>query len=370
MRIALVHDFLAQQGGAERVLKALSELYPNAPIYVWFYDKERVDPYFQTKDIRTSFIQKFPLSNQRYQWYLPLLPTATDSFDLSSYDIVISSSSSFIKGVITLPKTLHVCYCHTPPRYLWTDTHEYVRNLKAPWVLKKVLPFYLNTLRVYDFLSATRVNIFISNSHNVARRIEKYYQRKSVVIYPPVDVEHAALSEIRSNYYLCGGRLMAYKRFDLIIRAFNRLKLPLKIYGDGPQAKFLKSISRTNIEFLSKITDTQKQHYLAQCIAFIHPQEEDLGITPIEAMACGKPVIAFGKGGAIETVIPQQTGVFFYEPSWESLCETIMHFKPESFNPQKIREHALQFSTTRFKTQIKSFIEEEWQKFQHSRPLA
>ena len=363
MKIALVHDFLAQDGGAERVLKAFCEIYPEAPIYVWFYDPQSVDPFFRQKDIRTSFIQRLPLSKRRYQWYLPLLPTATDSLDLSGFDVVLSSSSSFVKGVITQPETLHICYCHTPPRYLWTDTHEYVRNLKKNWIIKKILPFYLTRLRSYDMLSANRVDTFIGNSKNVARRIKKYYGRDSVVIHPPTTIPTGDYRADIGNYFLAGGRLMSYKRFDLVIQAFNKLNVPLKIFGTGPEATTLQSIAKSNIRFEGKVSEEKKHELIKHCRAFINPQNEDLGITPIEAMAFGRPVIGYGEGGNLETVVNGVTGVLFPEQTLESLSEIVLTFDEKKFDSEKIHEHAKQFSEENFKRKIRDFVENEYRNF-------
>ena len=362
MKIALVHDYLTQEGGAEQVLKAFSELYPNAPIYTWFYDKERV-PYFANKDVRTSFLQKLPIGGQNYQWYLPLLPAATESFDLSEFDVVLSSSSSFIKGIITRPETLHICYCHTPPRYLWTDTHEYVENLKRPWFVRKLLPLYMNKLRTYDALSANRVDVFISNSQNVRRRIRKYYKRESLVVYPPVDTHLAPLAETLGNYYITGGRLMSYKRFDVVIKAFNRLKLPLNLRS-GPEMESLQKLAKPNISFLGRISDTTKHELLSKAIAFIHQQEEDLGITPIEAMASGRPVIAYGAGGVFETVENGKTGTFFHEQTWESLYQAVINFDHTAFSPEYIHKHSQKFSLEHFKKNISETIEKQWRAHQ------
>ncbi len=363
MKIALVHDFLVQDGGAERVLKCLSEMYPEAPIYVWFYDPEKVDPYFKTKDVRTSFIQKLPFVKTHYQWYLPLLPAATDSFDFSGYDVVISSSSSFIKGIITPPKTLHICYCHTPPRYLWTDTHEYVRNLRKTSIIKKFLPFYLTKLRMYDALSAQRVDVFVSNSENVARRIKNYYRRDSTVIPPPVEVHEDFMVARQGNYFLSGGRLMAYKRFDLIIKAFNMLRLPLIVFGTGRDERELRRMARDNIVFVGRVDDAKRNQLFAECLAFINPQEEDFGITPVEAMAHGRPVIAFRSGGNLETVDEHVTGEFFDYQTWEHLAETILRFRRERFNSEIIRQHAKNFSVEQFQVRMRKFVLDEWKKY-------
>lgn len=365
MKIALVHDYLSQDGGAERVLLALQTMWPDAPTYVWFYNKENFAGTFEGKDIRTSFIQKLPFGKTHYQWYLPFLPMATERHDLSDFDVVISSASSFAKGIITRPDTLHICYCHTPTRYLWTDTHEYVENLPYNALIKNlVIPPVVSRLRLWDQLSTTRVDHFVANSHTVAARIWKYYRRESTVIYPPVALDYFAIAPTIENYFVTGGRLVPYKKFDLVIRVFNRLKWPLKIFGTGPELERLREIARPNIEFLGKITDQEKGALLARAQAFIHPQIEDFGITPIESMATGRPVIAFSKGGALETIVPNETGVFFHRQTWEDLLDTVLHFDSNAFDATKIREHALQFGTEQFTRSMRRFVLDRYEEFQ------
>lgn len=369
MKVALVHDHLAQDGGAERVLQVLQELYPGAPTFTLVYEPKRANPSFADKDIRTSFIQRLPLGRRRYQWYLNLMPIAVESYDLMEYDVVISSSSAFAKGVVTRPETLHVCYCHTPTRYLWSDMHSYVQEFPTNRVIKSILPYFLNRLRQWDRLAADRVDEYVANSRPVQRRIEKYYRRSSALIHPPVDTSRFSIATGLENYYLIGGRLVPYKRFDLTIRAFNKLGIPLKIFGTGPEYKFLKNLAGKNIEFLGKVSDQTRAELYARAIAFLHPQEEDFGITAIESMAAGRPVIAYGRGGALETVVEGETGTFFREQTWEALADTVIRFQPERFVPERIRAHALDFDTDKFKERFRRFVSEAWTSYHNRQTL-
>lgn len=369
MRVALVHDHLAQDGGAERVLRALAELYPQAPIFTLVYDPKRANRFFQGKDIRTSFIQDLPFGAAHYQWFLNLMPVAVEGYHVMDFDVVISSSSSFAKGVITRPETLHLCYCHTPTRYLWSDTHRYLEEFPVNRLIKNVLPYFLSRLRQWDRLAADRVDAFVANSQPVQRRIAKYYRRESVIIHPPVDTDHFSISPRIGNHYLIGGRLVPYKRYDLAIRAFNRLGIPLKIFGLGPEYPFLRNLAAKNVEFVGKVSDVEKAELYRQAIAFLHPQEEDFGITAIESMAAGRPVIAYGAGGALETVIEGKTGVFFREQTWEALADTVIRFRPETFNPEAIRSHARRFDTAVFTEHFRSHVATAWTNFRQRLPL-
>lgn len=371
MRIALVHEYLAQSGGAEKVLHAMHEIWPEAPIFVWFYDPTKFRGEFANAEVRTSFIQKLPFATKKYQWYLPLMPRATEYHRLDEFDVVLSSSSMFAKGVLTRPETLHICYCHTPPRYLWTETHEYIQNLKYnPLIKKFILPQLITRLRLYDKLSADRVDRFIANSQTVRGRIQKFYRRESHVIYPPVETEIFGPKSQKEDYFLTGGRLMYYKRFDIVMSAFNRLKkMKLKVFGTGPEEEKLKKMtaSRGNIEFLGNVTEAQKSSLFANATAFIHPQIEDLGLTPIESMVSGTPVIAYGAGGVTETVIPGVTGVFFKEQTWEALLDALLNFEPALFDAQTLYEHALKFNKQNFQNNLKKFVEESFE--EHKRGL-
>ncbi|PIU01471.1 glycosyltransferase family 4 protein [bacterium (Candidatus Torokbacteria) CG09_land_8_20_14_0_10_42_11] len=363
MRVALVHDHLAQDGGAERVLAVFHKIYPEAPIFVLVYNRAKANRVFRKAKIKTSFIQKMPLGQSRYQWYLPFMPMAFEKFNLFNYDLVLSSTSAFAKGVITDPKTLHLCYCHTPTRYLWSDTHSYTKELKYNRLIKKFIPFILHKIRIWDRLAADRVDYFIANSENIRRKIKKYYRREATVIYAPADLDKFRLASNRGNYFLTGGRLVAYKKFDLTIKVFNRLGWPLKIFGAGPEIGALKKMARPNIEFLGRISDQALSSLYAEAKAFIFPQEEDLGITALESMAAGRPVIAFASGGALETVIPGKTGILFGAQTIDALSSAVKNFKESDFNPEEIREYVSRFDAKIFEQKIKIFIEEAKSKY-------
>ncbi len=362
MKVALVHDYLSQDGGAERVLKAFHELWPEAPIFVLFYDKKKIIG-FENAKIKQSFISKLPFNKTKYQWYLPWMPLATERHNLHEFDVVISSTSAFAKGVLTRPDTLHISYCHTPTRYLWTDTHEYIEELKYNRLVKAFLPKLIHHLRIWDKMSVDRVDHFIANSGTVKNRIQKYYRRDSDIIYPPADIDNFEVSGEIGDYYVTGGRLVPYKRFDLVIQVFNRLGWPLKIFGDGQETENLRKLAKDNIKFLGRIDDREKARLLSRARAFIHPQVEDLGITPIESMATGRPVIAYPVGGAGETIIPGETGVFFKEQTWESLFDVILHFNYENWDSEKIRNRAEKFSADNFKDRTKRYVEDRYEEF-------
>ncbi len=363
MKVALLHDHLNQVGGAEKVLLAFHELFPKAPVYTLNYNEETTKGIFKHLDIRTSFIQKLPLAKNHFKWYLPWMPAAVENFDLTDYDVVLSDCSALIKGVITRSDTLHICYCHTPTRYLWSDTHRYTEELNQPAIIKKMLPLYLKKLRIWDRLAADRVEKYIANSQFVAQRIKKYYKRDSVVIHPPVETSRFQQADHFENFYLLVSRLRPYKRVDLAIQAFNNLKIPLKIVGTGEEESKLKKLAGPTIEFLGALTDEKLKDLYSRCRAFINPQEEDFGIAAVEAMAAGRPVIAYKAGGAKESVIEGKTGVFFEEQTWEDLADAVVRFKPEQFNPKAIRKHASQFDVEQFKGKIKDIVEKSWQEF-------
>ncbi len=358
MKVAIVHDYLNQMGGAERVVMAFHDIFPDAPIYTSIYDPERVDPAFQKMDIRTSFMQKLPLVTKHHQPYLPLYPFAMEALDLRGYDLVLSSSSAFGKGVITRPETLHICYCHTPMRWCW-NYEEYVEREQLGKVARRVLPFFITGLRVWDQTSAMRVDHFIANSPVIAERIQKYYRREAVVIPPPVEASRFPsdpATEVE-DYFLLLGRFVPYKRFDLAIEACNRLRLPLVVIGKGRDEERLKRLAGPTIRFLGRLSDEEVIHYYRHCRAFLFPGEEDFGITPLEAQAAGRPVVAYGSGGALASVVDGVTGAFFQEQTVESLAEVLANFNERNFDPYAIRNHALEFDTPRFQRRIMQFIE-------------
>lgn len=366
MKVALVHEHLAQDGGAERVVQVLQDIFPDAPLYTLIYDRNRAHAAFRDKDIRTSFLQKMPFGVRHYQWYLTMMATAVESYELEQYDVVISSSSAFAKGIITRPETQHICYLHSPTRYLWSDTHRYVQELSYNAAIKKVLPHVLNGIRVWDRAAADRVDVFIANSRIVQNRIAKYYRRTSDVIYPPVDISRFSVAKNIGDYYLTGGRLVAYKRFDIAVQAFNKLGMPLKIFGTGPELRRLRAMAKNNIEFVGRVSDADLPKLYQKAIAFLNPQEEDFGITVIEAMASGRPVIAYNAGGAMETVVPNMSGAFFDDQMWESLADAVIRFKPEIYHSQDIVTHARTFSTENFKKNISAYIAEQHNLFIHN----
>jgi len=363
VKIALVHDWLTNFGGSERCVQAFSELYPTSPLYTSLWDKKNV-PQFANQEIVTSFLQKMPGSIHHHAFYLNQMPMAFERFDFSDYDVVLSSSHACAKGIITLPKTIHICYCHTPTRYLWDFWHQYINNpsyfgLFNP-LIKLFAPLAATYLRLWDRSAAERVDYFIANSRYISERIKKYYRKPSVVIYPPVDVADFHQSDDLGDYFLLVSRLVTYKRVDLAISAFNELGIPLKIVGDGPEYKKLRSLANSNIEFLGSVEEQEKRDLMARCQAFIFPPEEDFGITAVEAMAAGRPVIALRRGGALETVVEGRTGLFFDEQRSDLLCEAVRSFDNKDFNSTAIRKHAMQFDRSVFKQRIHDFITQKY----------
>ncbi len=359
MKLALVHDYLIQDGGAEKVVDVMHGLWPKSPIYTLLFDKKKL-PAFKGRDIRTSFLERLPLGKRKYQWYLPLMPTATEHYDLTGYDVILSSTSAFAKGVITRDDAMHICYCHTPTRYLWSDTHSYIQELRVPRIVKMLLPPVLSRLRVWDRQAADRVDVFVANSETVRRRIQKYYRRDAHVIHPPVDTNRFAIDHGPKDYFLTGGRLVAYKRYDMVVEAANRTGIPLKIFGSGPVEKDLRKKAKKNIEFLGRVSDAEQAKLYAGARAFIHPQEEDFGITPVESMAAGRPVIAYRKGGATETVVEGLSGEFFDEQSWEELADHMIRFNNSTYDPAAIKAHAEQFSRKQFEQKMTDFVAKKW----------
>lgn len=374
MKVALIHDHLAQEGGAEKVLKVLSDIFPEAPIYTLLYDKKKVAKNFANRQIESSVIQRLPGGVKHYKWYLPFMPMAVEFFDLRPYDLVISDASAFAKGVITTPDTTHICYCHTPTRYLWSDAHQYLNELKYNKWLKKIVSLSLSRLRIWDFAAAQRVDHYIANSKTVEKRIKKFYRRSAQVIYPPVETEKFKITDLSQQakterYFLIGCRLAPYKRVDIVVEAFKKLgpEYRLKIFGDGLDQKRLEKIAdkATNIEFLGRVNEIEKASLYSQALAFINPQEEDFGITAIESMAAGRPVLAYNRGGACETIVSGENGLFFEEQTSSAIAKLVRSFVAEidsgkqSWDSVRIKAMSEKYSIENFKAQLFKFLEEK-----------
>ncbi len=366
-RIAIVHDYLVDSGGAERVVLALHEQFPDAPIYTSVHDRHTTFPAINTLDIRTSFLQRLPVRKGNYKFLLPFYPVAFESLDLSGYDIVISSCSSFAKGVITGPDTLHICYCYTPPRFAWRY-HEYTAQEQLGTLQRLLISTLVHPLRTWDFAAAQRVDHFVAISGITARRIWKDYRRESTIIAPPVDVDRFEPSAEIGDYYLIVSRLAPYKRIDLAVEAFNHLQLPLKVVGAGADAARLRAMANRNIEFLGHLEESRLAELYAHSRAVIFPGVEDFGIVPLEANAAGRPVIAFAAGGALETVKERITGVFFREATADALARAVSATDVMAFDAQVMRHHALQYGKACFKERIAGFVQSKWNEQQSQGP--
>jgi glycosyltransferase involved in cell wall biosynthesis len=357
MKVALVHDWLNQMGGAEDVLETLVSVYPDRPVYTSLYWRERMPDHWRAWDIRTSFIDRLPLARRRQQIYFPLYPFAFEQFDFDEYDLVLSNKSGFCHGILTGPETLHVCYCLTPTRYVWRY-RQYAERENLSQATRLFLSPFLTFLRQWDRLAADRVDYFIAISKEVQRRIAKVYRRDSTIIYPPVDTTRFEPATRLEEYYLFVGRLVPYRRLDLLIEAFNKLQRPLIIVGSGRDRERLQALAGPTITFLGYIPNCELPDLLARCRAFIFPGEEDFGIAPLQAMAAGRPVIAYAAGGALDTVIPG-TGVLFAEQTAAAIVTAVESFDTNAVSPAFIRAHAEQFDTDVFKQQLLHFIEQK-----------
>ncbi len=357
MKTALVHDWLNQLGGAEDVLEALVDLYPAAPVYTSLYWRDRMPAHWQAWDIRTAFIDRMPFAHRKQQLYFPFYPFAFEQFDFSGYDLILSNKSGFCHGVISGPETLHICYCLTPTRYVWRY-FQYAEQENLGTAVRKILPLFLTSLRQWDRLAADRVDHFIAISQEVRRRIAKIYRRDSTIIYPPVNTTQFEPSSRVDDYYLIVGRLVPYRRIDLLIEAFNRLGRPLAIAGSGRDRERLEALAGPTIQFLGYVPDAELPDLLARCRAFVFPGEEDFGIAPLQANAAGRPVIAYAGGGALETVIPGRTGALFDEQSVEAIVAAVEAFDTDSTDSRVVRAHAQQFDTAVFKQRLSQFVEQ------------
>lgn len=357
VKIALAHDYLNQYGGAERVLEVFHDMFPEAPVFTSIYARGSMPAHMRSWTIRTSFMRKLPLANKFHQLYMPLYPTAFEKFNLADYDVVLSSSSAFAKGVITEPESLHVCYCHSPMRFAWNYS-DYMAGEKVPRRAHILLSLILNYVRLWDEVTSNRVDFFIANSRVVARRIQKRYRRTATIINPPVDTTQYSphLTGGRRDYYLVVSRLIPYKRIDVVMQAFNTIKTPLLVVGRGRQEEELRHQAGPNIQFLGQVSEPDLKKLYANCKALIFPGYEDFGIAPLEAQASGRPVIAYGAGGALETVLPGVTGEFFTEQTPEALADIIARFDDTAYDPAAIRRHAETFDVEAFKRRIRELL--------------
>ena len=365
---ALVHDYLAQSGGAERVVLALHRLFPQAPLYTSVYDPKATLPAFAAVDVRTSFLQRSLLSSRRFhKLALRFYPAAFEQFDLSAYRLVVSSSSAFAKGIITGPETCHICYCHTPARFAWRQ-QEYLQQGTLTRFLAPLLRGVLSDLRRWDVETAGRADFFVANSHNIAARIRKYYRREvAAVIYPPVETSRflpAPADEV-GNHFLVVSRLVGYKRIDLAVDACTRLGVPLRVVGTGPELRALKRRAGPTVSFLGRLPDDAVAREYARCRALIFPGEEDFGLTPVECMASGRPVVAFGRGGALETVTPGKTGLFFDQQTPESLMTALRAVAEMPVDPQVLQAEAFRFDTSVFTARFRAFVRQAQERHAH-----
>lgn len=359
MKVALVHDYLVQHGGAERVLEVFADMFPEAPIFTLIYDREAMHGAFENRDIRTSFLQNVPWAKRNHRLFPVLMPLAVEQFDFRDFDLVISDSSSYAKGIITGPNTLHVCYMHTPMRYAWDDCHKYVEDFGFPRIVKRAVPFFMNPIRLWDQVSSSRPDHIIANSRFVAGRISKYYRRSAEVIHPPVDVHAFSVlpASERADYFLMVGRLIAYKRHDIAIRAFNELRLPLKIIGRGPEYARLRKLAGPTIEFLGRVSDAELPRYYGACRAFIFPQEEDFGIVAFEAFASGRPLIAFRGGDIPEHLEEGRMGMFFDRQTTGDIATALRKFRDADYDADAIRRKALAFDQSLFRERIRMYLD-------------
>ena len=362
LRVALVHDWLTGMRGGEKVLEVFCELFPQATLFTLLHNKGAMSPLIEGMNIRTSFLDNLPFKEERYRNYLPIMPRAIESFDFSGFDLILSLSHCVAKGAIPKDKALHICYCFTPMRYVWEMYDEYFGKGRAGMLTRASMSLVAPYLRNWDLQTVRRVDHFVTSSTNVAERIARTYDRAADVLYAPVDSSFFRVSKHHKGYYLIVSALVPYKRVDLAVEAFNKGGESLFIAGKGPELQNLKAMAKANIQFLGWQSDENLKELYANCRALIFPGVEDFGIVPLEAMASGKPVIAFAKGGALETVVDKganATGVFFHEQSANALLHAVRMFKQRRFHPPAIRKHAEKFSRDKFKEKLRIYIEEK-----------
>jgi glycosyltransferase involved in cell wall biosynthesis len=367
MRVAVVHEWMVSRAGSERVLEAILEVVPDADLYSiadFLPPTERA--FLKGRAVRTSFIQHLPMARRRHRLYLPLAPLAAEQIDLSAYDLVISSSHAVAKGVISRPGQLHLSYVYTPSRYAWDLQEQYLRQSELRGLRSAAARLLLHYFRLWDVCAANRVDSFATLSHFVAQRIRKTYRREAQVIYPPVDVDGFSLSETKDDFYLTVSRLVPYKRIDLLVDAFTRMpRRKLVVIGDGPELKRIRARAGANVTLMGHQPFEVVRDRMQRARAFIFAAEEDFGIAPLEAQACGTPVIAYGRGGTTETIVEAETGLFFYEQSAEAVTEVIERFERSAgaFDPRACRRNAERFRPERFRKEFRKFLDEEWAGF-------
>ena len=366
-KVALVHDWLTGQRGGEKVLEVFAEIFPEAPIYTLFHFPGSQTEEIEKRTIHTSFLQRMPFLRKRYRWYLHFFPLAVELFDFQDYDFIISSSHCVAKGAIPRPDALHISYIHSPIRYAWNQYFAYFSPDRLGFFSRRLIPPAIHRLRQWDVTSSPRVDYFLANSKTVAQRIYRYYRRKAVVVHPPVDTELFQPDSQPGDYYLLVSALVPYKRVDLAIETFNRNGLKMKIVGSGPDYKKLKRAANKNIEFLGYLSPQDLLRVYQRARALLMPGEEDFGINSLEAQACGIPVVAYGRGGATETIIPLETGLFFLELTPESLQTALDKFQDIDFNKSTIRANAVTFSRDVFKEKASIFFHEKWEEFQREK---
>jgi glycosyltransferase involved in cell wall biosynthesis len=362
MRLALVHDWLNQRGGAEDVLDALTTLYPSFPIYTSIYAPDLMPPAYRNWDIHTLWLDRLPGIHNHHQLYLPFYPAAWGHLNLSDYDVVLSNKSGFCHGLQT--DKLHICYCLAPTRYVW-QLESYIAREGMGKPIEIALRPLIAALKGWDYEAAQRVTHFIAISTEIQQRIQTYYNRDSVVIYPPVDTSRFQPSDAIGDYFLIVSRLIPYKRIDLAVQAATHLSLPLKIGGSGRDLERLRAMAGPTVEFLGYVADDALPDLMARCKAFIFPGLEDFGITPVQAQAAGRPVIAYGGGGALDTVVPGVTGEYFHDLSVEALAAVMADFDADRYDPLVIRRHAEKFDTSIFNQQLMAYVDQAWQAFEH-----
>ncbi len=370
-RIALVHDWLTGMRGGEKCLEGLCELFPSATIFTLLHRVGSTSDVIERMNIKTSFVQKLPFSGSKYRYYLPLFPLAIEQFELRSFDLVVSLSHCVAKGIRPRGDALHVCYCFTPMRYIWDQYELYFGKGRAGRLTRAAAPPVANYLRTWDVASSSRVDDFVAISRHVQHRIRRYYHREAAVIYPPVEVSTFSLTEKDDGYFLIVSALVPYKRIDVAIDAFNRTSERLVIVGSGPDERRLKAIAGKNIEFAGWASPSGLKGYYENCRALIFPGEEDFGITAVEAQACGKPVLAYARGGVLETVVgtgERRTGLLFQEASAESLLQVLKRFRREEFRPAMLRRNAERFARPIFIRRITAFLQQKWSNHLRQRP--